>query len=1309
MRPTISLDPEGRMAAVRVFTSYLALLPLDEDESAGEKQSTASSVINFALQIDSRLKVVRTLTFLPGFLNPTVAILYDRGSNEGESDKTDLTLRTVLNHCDETHKKETCALMIVAIEPVKYSKSRASSRISSGNFQYTVVNCIEGIPFDAEGLHPLPKPVGGLFISCTNLLLWCDISSSTAPYSIALNQFAPLTYAGRISITQFQSVQLTSLLDCRFLALGAVQSGGSNVLKCLLVTKHGERLVISIARTGRTLGFFNIEVLTEGAKIAASPSDLVLWNERTIFVGSEGGCSQLISIYSAAVSSKSKSIDIVPDVTHTTHPVITSTKALPAGDDIDAFLYGEDVEMTSAPEVATKPSPKVPDDDYLKSLEKEELALASTEGSRTATSKSSSFGPLKFELLDELESLGPMIDLAIGDSAASAEGVSEFVSIGGAFTHRTTGQFFGGSVNVLSQRISPSVQLSFSLPDTRTIWTLNERNRETKFLVASTISSTLVLTTSQARITELEESDFYLEGPTLFCGVISCENGSPAILQIFPTGIKLLTLDRARLIRDCRADLSGTVCASVLGNSFYCLGSDKTLKQFSSETLQCTQTFQGVSAFTTTTDNLLVAFESGSLSIYNGTQLVFENAYFSRLPVTLSNTLSQETQSPQMELLQKIISLNVIGKNDNAISLLVVRYECKGVLGIATYRLGSALLQRIDSQCLGMSHGQSLLQPACVNLENEAILYFVAPKAMPVVSLGLTDRNYPRQHVLLANDAADSHVLSVAAYNQTSLMVLDSRGFVSIIDLDRSRRKYSLDWQSGWYLQSIGLPDQLIPTHVVYHPTSRTYLIASAPPSSDFTLPVDEYAPISDNTTAIAAYEGPVAKLFATNSTTLHLLNPLSWTVVDSTTEHFLPYEGVTCMRSLDLETRQTASGFAPFITIGTAYQKGEDRPIRGRALVFDIAEVVPEPGKPETNRKLRLKGITDFKGPVMAFTPLLQGNVAISAGAKVIVNTFEEDEKFAGVAFHDIGTCTLALASLKSFFATGDLVKSVAFFAFQAEPLARIHELGRDFGQNLQTTAIEFLVNSKGQTLLVTSDDQGGLHFFCYAPNSKLSYLYYILTLFLLSLCIHLLLLVSLDLTTNAGQRLLDKGSFYLHGAPVNRLLRIPFRGDFGVVAAGQDGSVHLLAPVEDSVAFRRLFVLEMRLGTLLPASGGLNPRIMRQVPRRMNVTHTLPATSGQFTVSVPTSAIKTTENHHNHTDDHHQETSTNNNGTLNSTLILHHLPVSNAVIDSSAIKRFIADPLCDGLARQIFANRFGLEFENLMRDIAQIYINSL
>lgn len=1120
-QPVINIDPENRMVSVRVFTSHLALLSLDDQSSIPEssnnntndKNNFQSHVINFSTQIDPRLKVVRNFVFLPGFLNPTIAILYDRGSNEGDESETSFPLRTSVNHCNPSHPKETCAILIVAIEPVKYSKYRStrpsSSPSDSGAFQFTVVNCIEGIPFDAEDLYPLPKPVGGIFISCTNLILWCDISTSTAPYSISINQFASLSYSPRINNSQFQGLNVTSILDGRFLALGA---DGGNVLKCLLITKCGEKLVLSISRSGRTLGFLNIEKLEIGARISPSPSDLIQLNEELIFVASEGGGSQLISLYSRdkeepEINQRNDKSDHLL-ATSKKEKEKDSVKNVIMNDDIDTFLYGDDIEMPQAP----APSANIPitDDDYLLTLEKEEAEMkisTSTTSSKSPASKTKKIsGPLKFELIDELESIGPIIDLAVD---SNEQGNTEIVAIGGAFTDKHSGTFYPGSINILTKRIPPAVQLSFNLPDTRLIWTVNSSNGETKYLVASTTTSTLVLTTSQAKIVELEESDFYLEGPTIYCTSIKADK-KDMILQVFPTGLRLLNLNDAKLVKDLKIDMNNTQKVQTTSTSIFILNSsDDSLHEFSLN-LKSVQIIPGVTTFTISENCLLISFINGSLKIINtiNGSVLFENPLFIRLPVTLKNRQSSDfflSTSTNIEVKQKIISLDLlITESPESSKLLIVRYECQKCVGIVTYCLiennENWLLQRKTSEALGMVgsgsgfNGSSggIKSESCV-IENEVILYFTPQLDFPVITLGLNQRDFPRQHILLASNfktnSNDYQILSLASYNRSSLMVLKSNGSLSIVDLQKTQKRFNLDFQSGWYLKQIGLQSDRVPTHIEFHAPSKTYLVASAEISSDFTLPTDEYAPISDNLLEVGTtYETgiPVKKLFATNSNCLHLINSASWTVVDELSD-FLPYEGVTCIRSLDLSTQQTASGFCSFLTVGTAYQKGEDRPIRGRAFVFDVAEVVPEPGRPETNRKLRLKGITDFKGPVLAFTPLLQGHVVVSTGAKIIVNTFEEDEKFAGVAFHDIGTCTLALASLKNFFAPADLVNSVTFLAFQAEPLARIHELGRDFGQNLQSSAVEFVVNREGKVLMVTADDQGGLHFFSYAPNSKI------------------------------------------------------------------------------------------------------------------------------------------------------------------------------------------------------------------------------
>lgn len=173
------------------------------------------------------------------------------------------------------------------------------------------------------------------------------------------------------------------------------------------------------------------------------------------------------------------------------------------------------------------------------------------------------------------------------------------------------------------------------------------------------------------------------------------------------------------------------------------------------------------------------------------------------------------------------------------------------------------------------------------------------------------------------------------------------------------------------------------------------------------------------------------------------------------------------------------------------------------------------------------------------------------------------------------------------------------------------------------------------------------------------------------------------------------------MHGAPVNKLYRLPGRdNDLVVLAANQDGSLSLITPLSDISMFRRLFMLEIRLGTVLPAAGGLVSRVARQVPKRMTVNHALPSTNCQYTVTLPTSAIQVNP-------DQQESSSSNDKGTLNSTLIFHHLPVSNSIIDAQAIRRLHSDPLCDGLARQIFANRFGIDFATLTTDLSKIYAN--
>src|ERR1035438_4828748 len=84
----------------------------------------------------------------------------------------------------------------------------------------------------------------------------------------------------------------------------------------------------------------------------------------------------------------------------------------------------------------------------------------------------------------------------------------------------------------------------------------------------------------------------------------------------------------------------------------------------------------------------------------------------------------------------------------------------------------------------------------------------------------------------------------------------------------------------------------------------------------------------------------------------LKLINPVNWTVIQ--TIELDPSELVMCIKTLNLEVSETTNERRQLVTVGTAITKGEDLPTRGRIYVYDIVNVIPEPDRPETNKKLK-------------------------------------------------------------------------------------------------------------------------------------------------------------------------------------------------------------------------------------------------------------------------------------------------------------------------------------------------------------------
>jgi cleavage and polyadenylation specificity factor subunit 1 len=113
----------------------------------------------------------------------------------------------------------------------------------------------------------------------------------------------------------------------------------------------------------------------------------------------------------------------------------------------------------------------------------------------------------------------------------------------------------------------------------------------------------------------------------------------------------------------------------------------------------------------------------------------------------------------------------------------------------------------------------------------------------------------------------------------------------------------------------------------------------------------------------------------------LELISPITWETVDIF--ELLSCEQVLCIHSADLISTETKTGRKQYMAVGTAYLRSEELSSRGRILLFEIIDVVPQPGNPQTNHKFKLFCSTDEKSPVTALCAV-NGCLLAALGTKV-------------------------------------------------------------------------------------------------------------------------------------------------------------------------------------------------------------------------------------------------------------------------------------------------------------------------------------
>jgi cleavage and polyadenylation specificity factor subunit 1 len=285
-------------------------------------------------------------------------------------------------------------------------------------------------------------------------------------------------------------------------------------------------------------------------------------------------------------------------------------------------------------------------------------------------------------------------------------------------------------------------------------------------------------------------------------------------------------------------------------------------------------------------------------------------------------------------------------------------------------------------------------------------------------------------------------------------------------------------------LSELGLPLQKVELGeavraVTYHPPMECYIVGTST-RADFELPKDDDHH-RDWAKEDISFKPTMEQSF------LKLINPVNWSVID--TIELEPYEIIMCIKTLNLEISESTNERKQLVTIGTAISKGEDLPIKGRIYVFDVVSVVPEPDRPETNKRLKQIAKEDVaRGAITGVSEIgTQGFMLVAQGQKCMVRGLKEDGTLLPVAFMDMNCYVTTVKELPG---TGlclfaDAAKGVWFAGYTEEPYKMI--LFGKSGKNMEIVAADLLPDGK-ELYMVAADADCGLHVMQFDPERKLN-----------------------------------------------------------------------------------------------------------------------------------------------------------------------------------------------------------------------------
>lgn len=245
----------------------------------------------------------------------------------------------------------------------------------------------------------------------------------------------------------------------------------------------------------------------------------------------------------------------------------------------------------------------------------------------------------------------------------------------------------------------------------------------------------------------------------------------------------------------------------------------------------------------------------------------------------------------------------------------------------------------------------------------------------------LCPRSGVTPHPLWVDNTINSFVpLNNPAITQTGFIYLNKNFDIRIctLPIDDYNGKLQIYYDSPWILRKVQLRQTV--HFICYHEESKTYAVVTSTCE-----PTNRLMQLGGEDKEYETFERDENFIMPTKSLfTIQLYASNIWEPLPLGRFALADCEHVSCLKIVSLPYEGHSSGFRSYIAAATVNCYNEDVNARGKVLVLDVIETVPEPDKPLTDRKMKTILEKEQKGPVTCLESV-NGYLLGGVGQKVL------------------------------------------------------------------------------------------------------------------------------------------------------------------------------------------------------------------------------------------------------------------------------------------------------------------------------------